>query len=76
MNENRDLQHPAITQAESTGYPFPRKTSVTVTEELAKGFCREAFDLFWYQLMICSPSAVTQFLDTYHQEFDEYICQT
>lgn len=68
-----DIQHPDITAAERTGYPFPRQVQITVTEDLAKEFCQSNFDIFWYSMMICHSDAVTDFLDQYHQEFDEFI---
>lgn len=42
MNESRDIQHPDITQAEKTGYPwFPRKITVEATQEHAKNLLRQ-----------------------------------
>ena len=73
MIETNNIQHPDITAAERTGYPFPRKQTVTVTEDLAKDFCLKEFEILWYHLTVCFPDSVTDFLDSYSQEFNDYL---
>lgn len=74
MNEARDIQHPDITAAESTGYPwFPRTVSTKVTENQAKDFCCDAFSLFWDFLCAAYPYAIAGFIDDNQDEYIEWI---
>lgn len=64
MNEARDLQHPDITAAERTGYPwFPKRISFDLSEQEAKRYCQDAFEPFWNFLAKAYPYAITGFLD-------------
>lgn len=64
MNEARDLQHPDITAAEATGYAwFPRRIFFDLSEQTAKSYCQDAFELFWSFLTKAYPYVITNFLD-------------
>ena len=73
MIETNNIQHPDITAAERTGYPFPRKQTVTISESLAKDFCLKEFEILWDHLLVCHPDSITGFLDEYSQEFNDYL---
>lgn len=74
MNESRDIQHPDITQAEKTGYPwFPRKITVKASQETAKAYCVDRFGDFFDFLMESSPYAVINFLDENQEDFAEFV---
>ena len=77
MNEARDLEHPDITRAQQTGYPwFPRKITVEATEEDARAYCLEQFPAFFSAMMAAFPSAVTGFLDVSRMLLFAYQLQT
>lgn len=64
MNEARDLQHPDITAAEKTGYPwFPRTVTMEITEDDGKEYCHKNFNHFWDFLMVESPYTIKKYLD-------------
>ena len=74
MNEARDLQHPEITQAEKTGYPwFPRQVVIEATEDDAKAYCQQSYDAFFSFLMAAYPYTVAAFLDDNKSFFDEFV---
>lgn len=74
MNEPRDLQHPDITQAERTGYPwFPRKITLEATQDHAKAYCAEHAERFFDFVLNAWPSAVTGFLDDNESDFSEFV---
>lgn len=73
MNEARDLQHPDITAAEKTGYPwFPIKVVTEISEADAKKFCQESFEDFWAFIMASSPSVAAGFIDDNQGDFLEW----
>lgn len=71
-----NIQHPDITAAERTGYPFPRKVELTIPEEMVKEYCQQEFDNFWYFLTISNPDAIIGFLDDYPSEFNDFVVNT
>ena len=74
MNESRDIQHPDITQAEKTGYPwFPRKITVEASQEAAKACLAERFGDFVNFLLKAYPYAVINFLDENQDDFAEFV---
>ena len=73
MTDPRNIQHPDITAAERTGYPFPRKVEIEVTEQLAWQYCNKQFDELWAFLMVAHPSAIADFLDSNHDDFNDFV---
>lgn len=74
MNESRDIQHPDITQAEKTGYPwFPRKITVEATQEHAKIYCASRAGDFFDFLVKSHPYTVSNFLDENQDDFAEFV---
>lgn len=74
MNESRDIQHPDITQAEKTGYPwFPRKITVEATQEHAKAYCAKRPEALFDFIMKSWPSLVSCFLDDNQEDFAEFV---
>lgn len=74
MNESRNLQHPDITAAENTGYPwFSRVIKVEAGEKEAIKFCKESFEQFFNFLMASYPYAVSGYLDDNDDDFAEFI---
>lgn len=74
MNESRDIQHPDITQAEKTGYPwFPRMITVEATEQHAKAYCVGRAEDFFGFMMAAYPYAVLNFLDEEQNDFAEFV---
>lgn len=74
MNEARDLEHPDITHAHQTGYPwFPRKITVEATLEDAREYCLSQFRDFFSAIMAAYPSAVSDFLDERQEDFLEFV---
>lgn len=74
--QDRDIQHPDITAAEKTGYPFPRKMSIEIPESVVKDYCQQEFESFWYFLTVTAPDAITGFLDDYPTEFNDFVVNT
>ena len=73
MNPDNNIQHPDITAAERTGYPFPRKVEIEVTERLAWEYCSKQFDELWAFLLVAYPSTISAFLDSNHDDFNEFV---
>ena len=71
MNEQRDLQHPEITEAHRTGQSwFPKRIYVDVSERDAMAYCNDNFSAFWDFLLAAYPYAITGFMD---DNADDYI---
>lgn len=74
MNEARDIQHPDITAAEQTGYPyFPRKVTIEATEKHIGEYCEGRFKDFFAFLMVAYPYAIDGFLDDNNDDFIEFM---
>jgi hypothetical protein len=73
MTDN-NIQHPDITAAEQTGYPyFPRKVTIEATPKHAEEYCGEQFKAFFAFLLTAYPYAIDGFLDDNNDDFVEFM---
>lgn len=74
MTETNKIQHPDITAAEQTGYPwFPRKVTIEATSKHAHDFCLDSFEAFFDFLFTAYPHAISSYLDDNEDQFTEFM---